>query len=101
MEGGGSQFTSHCKSRAGVGKARYIRSCRKIFGDWGVFIAKFRVARDSPKVSGSATELPFPQWGGWFGRFSERVLLGPRNPSSSQNARTRCRRAFVRQTSTA
>jgi hypothetical protein len=60
-----------------------------------------RVARDSPKISGSAIEFPFPRWRRRFGCFSERVLLGPRNPSSSQNVRTRCRRAFVRQTSTA
>jgi hypothetical protein len=32
----------------------------------------FRLARDSPKISGSATELPFSQWGGRFGCFSER-----------------------------
>src|SRR5258707_2684006 len=30
-----------------------------------------RVVRDSPKISGSATELPFPQWSGRFGCFSE------------------------------
>ena len=24
----------------------------------------FLFARDSPKISGSATELPFPKWGG-------------------------------------
>ncbi len=40
----------------------------------------FRVVRDSPKVSGSATEFPFPQWSRRFGCFSKLVLLGPRNP---------------------
>src|ERR1700737_521672 len=41
----------------------------------------FRVPRDSPKISGSATEFPFPQWSLRFECcFSERVLLGPRNP---------------------
>src|SRR5258708_34478638 len=60
-----------------------------------------RLLGDSPKISDSAIEFPFPRWRRRFGCFSERVLLGPRNPSSSQNVRTRCRRAFVRQTSTA
>src|SRR5258708_9576584 len=32
----------------------------------------WRVARDSPKISGSAAELPFWQWGGRFRCFSER-----------------------------
>jgi hypothetical protein len=36
----------------------------------------FRVARDSPKISGSAAEFPFPQWSRRFGCFSERVLQG-------------------------
>ena len=44
------QFTSHCKSRAGLERARSMRSCRNISGNWDVSIAKFRVPRNPSRV---------------------------------------------------
>jgi len=45
--------------------------------DVGPVLARnFRFARVSPKISGSATESPFSEWGGRFGCFSEGVLQG-------------------------
>src|SRR6266851_4337397 len=50
MEAVERQFTSHCKSRAGLERARSMRSCRNISGNWDVSIAKFRVPRNPSRT---------------------------------------------------
>src|SRR5258708_775889 len=45
-----------------------------------VYPGALRVPRDSPKISGSASECPFPQWSLQVRMLLRTSLMGPRNP---------------------
>ncbi len=79
MEAVERQFTSHCKSRAGLERARSMRSCRNISGNWDVSIAKLRVPRNPSRVDAKR--------GDHFLQADFRGLIPPWKPVSRPYAR--------------